>query len=274
MDETTGQSDSALLERFAGGDVPAYERLVARYEKRVFNFILRTIGPSDEAEDLTQETFIRAYEQARTLKSRDAFRPWLWSIAANLCRDHFKRRRYRNNLSIEDGVGTDWIRSCEIHDGPEPKTHQTFAFGARKGLQFGSDEERAELRRVAESMEYRDGWGRVLPVTVEETENGWTYRVAFDTPVFPGEPFELICKKVWPRWSRKEGDEWVRRHYIRPDPGTLVSVAIRLPEGAKYTHMEPDPLWRMALNGRELAGWRRYVAAGEVFMPVVRYRLK
>ena len=104
MDEMTGPSDSALLDQFIGGDVPAFERLVARYEKRVFNFIRRMIGPSDEAEDLTQETFIRVYERAGTLRRRGAFRPWLWSIAANLCRDHFKRRRYRNHLSIEDGV--------------------------------------------------------------------------------------------------------------------------------------------------------------------------
>ena len=106
MTKGNRQSDQMLLEQFLGGDISAYERLVARYEKPVFNFIRRIIGRSQEAEDLAQETFIRVYEQAQTLNERPAFRSWLWSIAANLCRDHLRRQSYRDHLPLDLEVHT------------------------------------------------------------------------------------------------------------------------------------------------------------------------
>lgn len=107
MTETCLQSDQALLEQFVRGDVSAYERLVARYDKPVFNFIRRMIDRSQEAEDLAQETFIRVYEQAQTLNETRAFRSWLWSIAANLCRDYLKRQSYRDHLSLDRDLNMD-----------------------------------------------------------------------------------------------------------------------------------------------------------------------
>lgn len=102
-----GTSDQALLEQFLDGDMSAYEQLVARYEKPVFNFIRRMIGHPQEAEDLTQEAFIRVYEQADRLTEKRAFRSWLWSVAANLCRDHLKRQAYRRHLSVDHDVNLD-----------------------------------------------------------------------------------------------------------------------------------------------------------------------
>jgi hypothetical protein len=170
-----------------------------------------------------------------------------------------------------DGGGTDWVWSREIHRGPEPRTGLTFAFGrADRPLTAA---ERQELGQVLQSTEYRDRWGNQLPMTTEETDKGWKYEVRFNTPVLSGEPFELVHQATWPRWGRREGEEWVRSHFIRPSGRTLVAIAIRLPAGAAYTRTEPAPLWRMALNGREQAGWRRYLEAEESFMPVVRYRL-
>lgn len=107
MSEIAQRSDQVLLEQFLGGDISAYERLVARHEKPVFNFIRRMIGHPQEAEDLTQEVFIRVYEQAKRLTEKRAFRSWLWSIAANLCRDHLKRQVYRRHLSIDHDVNLD-----------------------------------------------------------------------------------------------------------------------------------------------------------------------
>jgi len=171
-----------------------------------------------------------------------------------------------------DGGGADWTRTVVVHQGTEPLTSQSWVFGRK--TEPLSPEERRELGQVFASMEYRDQWGRPLAMEVEEeSDMGWKYRVLFDVPVLPGEPFALTEKKVWPRWSRREGDEWVRRHYIGHTSGTLATVVIRLPEGASYLQIEPEPLWKTALNGREVAGWRHYIGADEALMPEVRYRL-
>lgn len=171
----------------------------------------------------------------------------------------------------ETGGGTDYVATAEIHKGPEPRMDQTFFFG--KGDKPMSKEEKKDLGLVMESMEYRDRWGHALPLEVEEaTEKGWKYRVRFYAPVFSGEPIHLVHKKIWPRWSRREDDGWVRGHYIRPSTKTLVSVAIRLPEGATFFQLDPPPLWQMRLNGRETVGWRRYIADDGTFMPKAKYR--
>ena len=171
----------------------------------------------------------------------------------------------------EDGGGTDLIWTREIHTGLGVKTRQTFVFGRCDRALTGA--ERRDLGQVVASMEYRDRWGETLPVAVEETEMGWTLRVRLRMPVFPGEPFELVQKKVWPRWSRQEGDAWVRSHFVRPQIDTLTTVVIQLPEGAAFSDVTPEPLWQLDVNGRETAGWRRYITAGEAFMPVVTYRI-
>ena len=104
MNKADGLPDTVLIEQFAHGDVSAFEMLVARYEKPIFNFVRRSIGPSEDVEDITQETFLRVYERIHDLRNAALFRSWLWAIAVNLCRDRVKRLRYRSHLSIEDAL--------------------------------------------------------------------------------------------------------------------------------------------------------------------------
>lgn len=104
MDTAKEPTDAALVERFTTGDITAFEALVARYERPVFNFVRRLVGSDHEVEDLAQETFIRVYEKIRDLQQQQAFRSWLYSIAAHLCHDHFKRQRYRTHLPLADDL--------------------------------------------------------------------------------------------------------------------------------------------------------------------------
>lgn len=185
-------------------------------------------------------------------------------------REELNRTNYLHEVN-EDGSETVWEQSVEVHKGPGMKEYLTFVFQADREL---SEEERRELSEVVDSLEYRDGFGKLLPISgKEEMETGWKYTITFDVPVAPGEAIELITKKVWPRWARKEGDEWVRRHYIGHTEGTLTTVTIKLPKGAQCTHVEPEPLRKMTFNGQEIIVWRRYIAKKEAFRPVVRYRL-
>jgi len=94
-------TDSILIEKFLGGELQAFNRLVDRWHKPIYNFILRDLNNRDEADDLTQQVFVRVYRSLHRLKRRESFSTWIYQIAANLCRDVIKQRRRRTMVSLE-----------------------------------------------------------------------------------------------------------------------------------------------------------------------------
>ena len=93
-------SDAELIEKFLKGDISAFNSLIGRWEKRLYNFILRYLGNRDEAKDLCQETFIRAYRNLKFLRDPQKFSTWMHQIALNTCRDHLKKCQRRNTFSL------------------------------------------------------------------------------------------------------------------------------------------------------------------------------
>jgi RNA polymerase sigma-70 factor (ECF subfamily) len=85
--------DRMLLERCRNGDVEAFGELVQRYQQAVFNVCFRMLGERREAEDLAQETFIRAYRKLDSFDISRPFSPWIRRIATNLCLNHLEKRR-------------------------------------------------------------------------------------------------------------------------------------------------------------------------------------
>ena len=75
--------DRDLIAKAARGDVEGYNLLVSRWEKRVFNYLLRLVGNRDDAFDLTQDTFLKAYQKLSSLEDLGRFAPWLFRIAHN-----------------------------------------------------------------------------------------------------------------------------------------------------------------------------------------------
>ncbi len=102
--ETT---ELAALEQVRAGDRDAFRLLVERYSHPVFRLTYRMTGNEQDAEDLVQETFLRAYRQIRTYDSRAEFRTWLFRIATNcsldLIRKRGRRREQQEPASVEDG---------------------------------------------------------------------------------------------------------------------------------------------------------------------------
>lgn len=75
--------DRDLIERARGGSVDAYNLLVSRWEKRIFNYLLRLVGQREDAMDLSQDVFLKAYQSLRRLEDPGRFGPWLFRIAHN-----------------------------------------------------------------------------------------------------------------------------------------------------------------------------------------------
>jgi len=86
-------SDEELVRRHLGGDLAAFPQLVERYMRPLYNLAFRVTGDRAEAENLTQETFLRAYDALPRSQWDRPFRPWLLQIALNLCRDWLKKKR-------------------------------------------------------------------------------------------------------------------------------------------------------------------------------------
>ena len=88
------QVAALLVRRCIAGDAAAWEEIVQRYHRRIYNICYRFAGSADDAQDLTQEVFIRMYRTLNTYDvERGAFMTWLTTMTRNLLVDHFRKRR-------------------------------------------------------------------------------------------------------------------------------------------------------------------------------------
>jgi RNA polymerase sigma-70 factor, ECF subfamily len=85
--------DADLIGRARRGDVEAYNHLISRWEKRVYNYLLRLVANREDALDLSQDVFLKAYQNLRKLEEPERFAPWLFRIAHNEAYSMFRKRR-------------------------------------------------------------------------------------------------------------------------------------------------------------------------------------
>lgn len=93
--------DAHLVQAFLSGDYQAYNSLVSRWQKKNHHFAYRYFADSDDAAEITQKTFIKAYQKLNTLDDVQKFGPWLYRIANNLCLDELKRVGRKKSVSLE-----------------------------------------------------------------------------------------------------------------------------------------------------------------------------
>ncbi|PYV38790.1 MAG: hypothetical protein DMG06_24845 [Acidobacteria bacterium] len=96
-------ADKDLVQRVVRGDGEAFNLLVARWEKKLFNFAFRLTGDREDAFDVCQDSFVRAYEQIRQLKDASKFPHWLFKIARNYCISHYRSERKLPKLEGPNG---------------------------------------------------------------------------------------------------------------------------------------------------------------------------
>ena len=85
-------ADEDLISRIKEGDKSAFGELVRRHQAPIYYYCLRMSGREEDARDLTQRTFIRAYKAVGRFEGRSSLNTWLFQIAANLCRNHHRDR--------------------------------------------------------------------------------------------------------------------------------------------------------------------------------------
>lgn len=118
--------DAALVERAQKGDEKAFEVLVRKYQRKVARLLSRFFRNADEIEDVTQETFIKAYRALGAFRGESAFYTWLFRIAVNTAKNHLqqKERRARETLApieeeVENGTAVPFDEMAVSFDTPE-----------------------------------------------------------------------------------------------------------------------------------------------------------
>jgi RNA polymerase sigma-70 factor, ECF subfamily len=99
--------DADLIRQAARGNVESYNLLISRWEKRVYNYLLRITANREDALDLTQDVFLKAYQNLRKLDNPERFAPWLYRIAHNEAYSMFRKRRPEADVDEMEPVGTE-----------------------------------------------------------------------------------------------------------------------------------------------------------------------
>lgn len=107
IDHQETLSDNELVERYLAGESRRFQELVVRYQSRMVNFIQRSIGDRDRAEDLAQEVFIRVYRHLKRFDPEKKFSTWIYTIASNLAKNEL-RNRARNPLVLFQTLTSSW----------------------------------------------------------------------------------------------------------------------------------------------------------------------
>ena len=99
---TAPVEEMELVKRARRGDLPAYDELVRRYQERIYATVYHMTSNHEDANDLAQEAFIKAYHALKSFKGDSSFYTWVYRIAVNRTINFLKRRKNRNHYSLDD----------------------------------------------------------------------------------------------------------------------------------------------------------------------------
>ena len=97
-------TDDELVAKSVGGDAESFNQLILRWERPIYALAYRVIGREEDARDVCQETFLRAFRALPGFKGQAKFSSWLYRIALNLCRDWIRRQRRAPVMQMPEGV--------------------------------------------------------------------------------------------------------------------------------------------------------------------------
>jgi RNA polymerase sigma-70 factor (ECF subfamily) len=151
VNQVSKSLDELLVERAKRGDVAAFEQLISQYERKVYTIAYRLTGNYEDASDVAQEAFIRAYSSITEFRGDSSFATWLFRIVNNACLDELRKRKRQwvtsldERLELGDGEVDRQVAVANAEEGPEQVL------------------ERAELQRtVQESIKSLDEEYRVV----------------------------------------------------------------------------------------------------------------
>ena len=122
--------DNALVTSYLGGTSRAFDLIVERYQSRLLNFVYRTVGDRERAEDLVQEVFVRVYRHLARFDRSKKFSTWIYTIASNLAKNEL-RNRARNPLVLFQTMTSGWEDEDRPLEFEDPGARPDDAFERR-----------------------------------------------------------------------------------------------------------------------------------------------
>ena len=157
MDEgKLSPSDAELIERCLRKDNTAWEQIVARFRRKVFHISYKFTGRHDDAEDLTQEIFLKVFRSLEKFNQDADFSTWLSSVARNYCIDQYRANKREREVVVEDLVAFDLApaSSGNPHRALEDRDRRSFL---RRGLDLLPDKLReAVILRDLQGLSYQE----------------------------------------------------------------------------------------------------------------------
>jgi RNA polymerase sigma-70 factor (ECF subfamily) len=101
------RDETKLIAKSQDGDVEAFGELVSIYQKQVYTVAYRFMGNPEDASDLAQEAFVRAFKAIGRFRGEASFKTWIYHIVANVCRDELRKRKKQTIVSIDSPIATD-----------------------------------------------------------------------------------------------------------------------------------------------------------------------
>jgi len=136
----TSSIDTQLIYNFLNGDVNSFNRLVRRWQTRLYRFAFRYVMDEEDAKDVVQAALIKAYKNMGKLKNPDRFSSWIFQITVNLCKDMLKSS-HRTRLASESdyGAADDGGSKLSLDDMPD-------------GIDSGAHMQRSDLEELVKMM--------------------------------------------------------------------------------------------------------------------------
>ena len=157
----TRQEEEDIIRSILEGNTDDFEILVKEYEKNVYNLALRMTGDPDDAYDMSQEAFVKAYSSLKSFRFESKFSVWLYRIVSNVCLDYMRSRKRRPaaSLSVEDDEGEE--SQLDIPDdtaSPESLLERKLTIEAvQRGLMsLGEEQRKILLMREIEGLSYEE----------------------------------------------------------------------------------------------------------------------
>jgi len=113
--------EQALIQQVQSGDHEAFEQLVKRYEKHVYNLCLRMCGNAEDAKDLSQEAFLKAWRGIGFYKFESSFSTWLYRLTSNVCIDFLRRQKRRPTVSLTVEDDDTAVEQEVVDTAPSPE---------------------------------------------------------------------------------------------------------------------------------------------------------
>lgn len=142
------QDERAIIERCKQGDVSAFDELVRRYEKQVFNFAYRMTQNYDDASDIASDAFMKVYNAIESFRGDANFSTWLFRIVTNLYLDSRKRSKAHMNIPLDEYIDLEESTVARQIEDPSPSPLHQIEAMERAGVLDGAINELPEYQRI------------------------------------------------------------------------------------------------------------------------------